>query len=301
MEIMNQYIDQRLRPFVSYYQDNWSELIPLMDYAQLTLPHESIGMSPFELNYGYAPITSYDWDRPSGLVTAREAVNVADAKALATRMHQAWSVAKGFLQKAQAKKQHDVDIHRREVDFQVGDQVYVSTRNWKTDRPSKKLDHQMVGPYPIIAQEGHSFRVQLPKSMKIHPVFSPSLLRKDKSNPLSGQMHEPELPIQVTDDYEWEVQELLAVKQIRNQLLYRANWLGYDEDPEWYPASDFKYAPHKLKAFHLRYPDLPGPPRKLGEWLQAWEEGKDDYDELDDNTVASNSLRTSFFQKGGVM
>lgn len=37
-ENMNQWIDQRLRPFVNYYQDNWSELIPIMDYAQATLP-----------------------------------------------------------------------------------------------------------------------------------------------------------------------------------------------------------------------------------------------------------------------
>ena len=32
-EIMNQYLDQRLRPFVNYYQDNWSEMLPMMDYA----------------------------------------------------------------------------------------------------------------------------------------------------------------------------------------------------------------------------------------------------------------------------
>jgi hypothetical protein len=68
-----------------------------MDYAQLILPHESLGMSPFELNYGYAPSTSYDWDRPQGPVTVREEVNIADARALATHMHNAWIVAKGFL------------------------------------------------------------------------------------------------------------------------------------------------------------------------------------------------------------
>ena len=32
-EIMNQYMDLRLRPFVNYYQDNWSEYLPMMDYA----------------------------------------------------------------------------------------------------------------------------------------------------------------------------------------------------------------------------------------------------------------------------
>ena len=157
----------------------------------------------------------------------------------------------------------------------------------------------MVGPYPILAKEGHSFRIQLPASMKIHPVFAPNLLRKDKNNPLPGQVYEADPPLQVTDDYEWEVNELLAVKKIRNELFYRADWLGHDEDPEWYPASDFKYAPHKLKAFHLRYPELPGPPRKLNDWLQAWEEGKDVYDDLDDNVASSQSLRTSFFRRGG--
>src|SRR3979411_193162 len=63
-EIMNQYLTQRLRPFVNYYQDNWSDLLPMMDYAQLTLPHSSIGMSPFELLYGRLPRTSFDWNIP---------------------------------------------------------------------------------------------------------------------------------------------------------------------------------------------------------------------------------------------
>jgi len=46
-EIINRYIDQRLRPFVSYYQDNWSELLPIIDRVQMTLPHSSIGMAPY--------------------------------------------------------------------------------------------------------------------------------------------------------------------------------------------------------------------------------------------------------------
>ena len=62
------------------------------------------------------------------------------------------------------------------------------------------------------------FYIQLLESIKIHSVFVPSLLRKDKGKLLPGQIQEPEPPLQVTDDYEWEVQEILAVKQIRNKL-----------------------------------------------------------------------------------
>ena len=80
------------------------------------------------------------------------------------------------------------------------------------------------------------------------------------------------------------MEELLAVKRKRGKkLYYRAKWVGQDEDPEWYPASDFKYSPHKLREFHRAYPDQPGPPRRLDEWTQKWEEGVDDYDELDDD------------------
>lgn len=52
-EIINEYLDQRLRPYVSHYQDDWSERIPAMDHAQATLPHESTGLSPHEVEMGF--------------------------------------------------------------------------------------------------------------------------------------------------------------------------------------------------------------------------------------------------------
>ena len=97
---MNQYLAQRLRPFVSYYQDNWSELLPIMDYAQLTLPHESIGMSPFELLYGHPPRTSFDWKRPQEPATARERLNRDEARDLAQVMHQGWETARTIIQRS---------------------------------------------------------------------------------------------------------------------------------------------------------------------------------------------------------
>ena len=62
-----------------------------MDYAQLTLPHDSLGgISPFEVVHGYTPRTTWDWktDLPD-LVTPTEKINANNARKYTARHHEA--------------------------------------------------------------------------------------------------------------------------------------------------------------------------------------------------------------------
>jgi transposase InsO family protein len=85
-EITNQYLDQRLRPFANYFQDNWSELLPIIDYAQATLPYDSTGYAPIQLEMGYLPCTSFDWTQPEAYRSVREKLSTEEARKFAKRM-----------------------------------------------------------------------------------------------------------------------------------------------------------------------------------------------------------------------
>jgi hypothetical protein len=114
----------------------------------------------------------------------------------------------------------------------------------------------MDGPYEILEQIGHSFKLKLPESIKVHPVFHAKKLRKDPGNPLPGQTNPEPPPLEVEDgETEYEVQEVLAVKLIRGKLKYRVKWKGWDPDPDWYPASSLSNSPIILQAFHRAYPN----------------------------------------------
>ena len=156
----------------------------------------------------------------------------------------------------------------------------------------------MASPFLILAHEGNSYWVKLLNFIKIHSVFSSDCLCKAADDSLPGQRNESLLPIVVTEDQEYEVQEIIATKTIRGNLHYRALWIEYNEDLEWYPADNFKYSLHLLKQFHLANSEQPGLSTGLQSWLQAYEDGREKYKELKEDKPVSTRLRASFFKRG---
>ena len=67
-ERMVQILEQYLRTFVNFRQDNWSALLPIASLTYNNLEQSSIGMNLFYVNHGFHPW----WVETLGLVEAGE-------------------------------------------------------------------------------------------------------------------------------------------------------------------------------------------------------------------------------------
>ena len=144
-----------------------------------------------------------------------------DAQAHARRIYQVQEWCKVAMAKAQQKQQVQANKRRWLVDFSKGDKVQVSTKNWTSERPSKKLGYQNEGPYKIIEKVGHLYRLKLLDSNQLHNVFVLELLCKDLGNPLPRQHQEPPLPIVYNQQPEQEVEQVLQSRKRARKLQYQ--------------------------------------------------------------------------------
>jgi hypothetical protein len=74
----------------------------------------------------------------------------------------------------------------------------------------------------VLAKEGHSYRVELPASIKIHLVFPVESLRRNLNDPLPNQANAPPPLVNVIADDKYKVQEIITIKLTKGKLTYRA-------------------------------------------------------------------------------
>ena len=73
-----------------------------------------------------------------------------------------------------------------------GHNVWLLRRHVGSTRPSSKLDVRRLGPFPVIGRIGTlAYRLELPSSIKIHPVFHVSLLEPHNPNTFPGRVVAP--------------------------------------------------------------------------------------------------------------
>nr|GFB94519.1 putative nucleotidyltransferase, ribonuclease H [Tanacetum cinerariifolium] len=176
-----QTLEDMLRSCTLEWTGNWDDYICLVEFAYNNSWHASIKCAPFEMLYGRKCRASICWDQVGErVIKGPEMIEVTNEKV---------AVAKEKLKEARTRQKSYADKHRKELEFQTGDHVFLKVspaRGIRRFGIKGKLSPCFIGPFEILDRVGEvSYRFALPPQLShVHDVFHVSLLRGYKYHPL---------------------------------------------------------------------------------------------------------------------
>ena len=260
-ERANRVLLDMLRSYVDIKHNDWDEKLAMAEFAVNSSVHASTGFTPFHLNYGQDPLMPLD------LLIEADMSNPA-AEDMLQKMKSDIEAAKDNLIKAQIIQEKYANESRRDVEFKVGEKVLLSTKNFKPSATlkkalpdqKKKLRPKYIGPFEITRIISKvNVEIKLPNTLKIHPVFHVSQIKKyieNDSFPDREVVAPP--PIDVGDaEPEYEVERILDKwiskprgKNKQIDTYYLVKWKGYpDYESTWQHEDELKNAKKAIKAF----------------------------------------------------
>jgi hypothetical protein len=235
IEIVNKALQQYLRCFVNAQPKAWGKFLHLAEWHYNTTTHASTGFSPFHVVFGKPPPAIPQYIAGSSRLEAVDTTLTTRDDILET--------LKKKLQKAQTAMKFYADKRRLQHPFKEGDLVLVKLRPYRQVSVSgtriHKLAKRFFGPFKIVQQIGDvAFKLELPPSSKIHPVFHASQLKPfhgtiDASPALPPDSTTMPMPVAVLD---WKTNG-----ELPPQVLIQ--WSdAFPEDATWESLPDMQIA-----------------------------------------------------------
>src|SRR3954447_6949062 len=173
-------------------------------------------MSSFFANFGYDPRWTNDLTQPTDVPTR----TTRPAYTIAKDLRDITDHLRAEMHRAQLRHQEYADASRTPAPIlKVGNKVWLNAKNIITRRPSRKLDHRRLRPFPISKViSPWAYELELPHDMKIHPVQHVSLLDPAHDDPLPEQINPSPPSVEVNEKLEYHVESVLD-SQIRRKRL----------------------------------------------------------------------------------
>jgi len=168
---------------------------------------------------------------------------------LAGRNYAHWMVSvhafcKKTLKHTRERMSRHYDTRSKEAPkMKVGDLVMLSSKNLRTRRPSKKLDHKMQGPFEIEkVVSPNAVILKLPRRWRLHNVFDVSLLEPYRvSSKASRAPPDPQRVRNEADEMDvdaeqgqWEIDKIMGSSNNQDgNVKYLTKWVGFPEEENW--------------------------------------------------------------------
>ena len=130
-----------------------------MELVINSLPNQSTGFSQFYLNYGSEPVILIQ------LLKGDEEIKTESIGSFVSRVKSDWELARENLKRSIDLQAKYYNKKHRDLEFEVGELVLLSTRNLKMKGILEKLKKRFVGPFKIeerIRQQ--AYRLSLPEN-----------------------------------------------------------------------------------------------------------------------------------------
>jgi len=220
-----------LRHYVSPTHDDWDEHLDMAEFAINDAWQESVQETPFMLTYGQHPLNFLSLQTHSHVPAAVE---------FTENMQYGTERAVQCLERAQQRQKAYADKGRRDVTYDVGEQLLLNTKNVRWKYPgTPKLMPRWMGPYKVLERVGPvAYLLDLPASEKMHPVFHVSLLQPWRDD---GRLQPPPPRFLPSGDTVYTVEKILDHRTGKRKNLkeFLVRWEGYDPvNDSWEPEAN---------------------------------------------------------------
>ncbi|KAJ9545126.1 hypothetical protein OSB04_024833 [Centaurea solstitialis] len=175
-----QTLEDMLRACVLDFGGSWEDHLPLIKFAYNNSYHSSIEAAPYEILYGRKCRTPLCWNE----VREKQLAGPEVVQITSDKINQ----VRDRLMTARDRQKSYADKRRKDIEFQVGDQVMLKVSPWKgVIRFGKKgkLSPRYIGSYQITELIGAvAYKLDLPVELGgVHNTFHVSNLRKCLADP----------------------------------------------------------------------------------------------------------------------
>ena len=139
--------------------------------------------------------------------------------------------------------------------FKEGDKVWLESRYLKLRYESKKLAPKREGPFKVLeVLSPLNYRLELPKSWRIHPVIHITLLSPYKENNIHRTNYATPPPDLIEGEHEYEVEAIISHKKQGRGHAFLVKWKGFPTgDNTWEPGRNLNNAKRILKTYKERH------------------------------------------------